>query len=129
MSDEYAERLGPTLAALRRNLGKTQGQMAKKAGVALSTYARHEMGQDAPTAKLLERYSREFGLKPDEFHRLHQLLLMARSRDAEGAGWWMALENHLILETQEDQSVRDKVREYGTLQSDILEVVLGRLRH
>lgn len=127
MSDEYAERLGPTLAALRANLGKTQGQMAKKAGVALSTYARHEMGQDAPTAKLLERYSREFGLMPADFYRVHQLLLLARAHDAEGAGWWMAFENQLILETQEDQAVRDKVRAFGTLQSDILEVVLGRL--
>lgn len=128
MKNEIAFRLGRTLAALRHNLGLTQGEIAKKADVAPSTYARHELGQDTPTARVLERYMRELGLKPAEFYQIHELLLLARARDAEGRGWWMALADQFEAEAEEAQLLRDKLKQFGALQSDILEVILGRAR-
>lgn len=128
MADTHAQRLGRTLAALRTNLGLTQATMAAAAGLATSTYARHEQGHEEPTAKVLERYMRELGLKPSEFYRVHESLLLARARHAEGPGWWMALENELADFTREDEAVREKLGQYSELQAEIFEVVLSRLR-
>lgn len=128
MKTEIAIRLGRTLAALRHNLGLTQGEFAKKAGVAASTYARHELGQDTPPAHVLANYMLQLGLKPAEFYQMHELLLLARTRDAEGRSWWMALAEQWQDPDREHEALREKLRQFGTIQSDILEVLLGRKR-
>lgn len=128
MKTEIAFRLGRTLAALRQNLGLTQAELAKKSGVAASTYARHELGQDTPPAHVLSNYMNQLGLKPAEFYQIHELLLLARTRDTEGRSWWMALADEWEDFDGEREVLREKLRQFGTIQSDILEVVLGRRR-
>lgn len=128
MKNEIAFRLGRTFAALRHNLGLTQGEFAKKSGVAASTYARHELGQDTPTAHVLTTYMLQLGLKPAEFYQIHELLLLARTRNAEGSSWWMALADEWEDIEGEREVLREKLRQFGTIQSDILEVLLGRRR-
>jgi transcriptional regulator with XRE-family HTH domain len=127
MKNDTAVRLGRTLAALRHNLGLTQTEFAKKAGVAASTYARHELGQDTPTAHVLNSYMNEVGLKVAEFYQVHELLFLARTRDAEGRGWWMALVEEGEDFEAEHEVLREKLRQFGNLQSDILEILLGKV--
>jgi transcriptional regulator with XRE-family HTH domain len=123
---EQARVLGATLAGLRRSLGLTQSDLAKKAGVAPSTYLRHERGVKAPNAKLLERYIRELGLTMTEFYGLHETLQRARDRNQIGPNWWRNPKPDARESDPIDELAKERFGQLAQLQADIYELLFHR---
>lgn len=55
--------LGDKLRRLRKAKGLTQGELAKKAGVGISTIVRYETGKNSPKVEILELITKELGAK------------------------------------------------------------------
>jgi|CXWL01.1.fsa_nt_gi transcriptional regulator with XRE-family HTH domain len=126
---EQALQLGATLAGLRRSLGLTQIELAEKAGVAPSTYLRHERGRKAPSEKLLERYIRELGFTMTEFTDLHHALQRARERNRMGPAWWRNPRPDAVEIDRVDELAKERFEQLGQLQADIYKLLFQRQRH
>lgn len=126
---EEAKLIGATLSGLRQSLGFTQLEMAQKAGVSPSTYLRHERGRKAPSAKLLERYTRELGFKMAEFYQLHDMLQRARARTKAVPEWWRSTDPGAPETHPEDEQVRERFgQQLAQLQADIYQLLFQRHR-
>jgi transcriptional regulator with XRE-family HTH domain len=120
--------LGRSLAALRRVVGLTQAQMAKKAKVSLSTYNRHESGREAPSARLLAAYARELGYLLAEFLQLHEVLERGRERFERGPSWWRNLPEAAQLENLQALETRKAFQEFETATSLLVERLRRQVR-
>lgn len=125
---EQALQLGATLAGLRRSLGLTQIELAKRAGVAPSTYLRHERGRKAPSERLLERYIRELGFTVAEFRELHQALQRARQRHETGPNWWRHPKPEPPGADRIEELARQSLEQMTQLQTNIYHLLFERRR-
>lgn len=81
--------LGARIAALRRQAGMNQGELAKKLGISPSTVGMYEQGRREPSAEMLVRLAETFSVStdflltgspaPPERERLESLLAHALS--------------------------------------------------
>lgn len=55
--------LGEKLRRLRKAQGLTQGELAEKVGVGISTIVRYETGKNSPKVEILELITKELGAK------------------------------------------------------------------
>ena len=86
---EVKEMLGARIAALRRQAGMNQGELAKKLGISPSTVGMYEQGRREPSAEMLVRLAEAFSVStdflltgspaPPERERLESLLAHALS--------------------------------------------------
>jgi transcriptional regulator with XRE-family HTH domain len=120
--------LGRTLAALRKIVGLTQAQMAKKAKVSLSTYNRHESGREAPNARLLVAYARELGYLLAEFLQLHEVLERGRERVQRGPNWWRNLSETARLENLQALEARQAIQEFEAATTVLIERLRRQVR-
>ncbi len=61
------EQLGKNIKKLRKKLGLTQAQVAKKADIHVNFFARIERGEENPTYETLEKLSKALEVKSSEF--------------------------------------------------------------
>lgn len=125
--EDDARAIGSTLQAVRRAVGLTQEEMAERCEVSASTYARHESGDDAPSARLMVRYSRELGLLQAEFFQVHDELQKARRRVRQGASWWRGLDRETLKAN--DRAVQDRrlMDQFSQTASRLLDAMHRRL--
>ena len=57
--------LGARIAALRRQAGMNQGELAKKLGISPSTVGMYEQGRREPSAEMLVRLAEAFSVSTD----------------------------------------------------------------
>lgn len=124
-----AKSLGVTLAALRKVAGFNQQEMAKRAGVSVSTYSRHESGREAPSMRLVAAYARELGYLLSEFLRLHEELHRSRRRVAQGTSWWRNLDQKTEVENLHALEARKALSEFEAVSSALIERFRRHLNH
>jgi transcriptional regulator with XRE-family HTH domain len=125
--EDDAKAIGSTLQSIRRAVGWTQEEMAERCDVSASTYSRHEAGEDAPSARLMVRYSRELGLLQAEFYRVHDELQKARRRVRQGASWWRGLDRETLRANDRAVSDRRLLDQFGQAAGRLMEAMQRRL--
>lgn len=61
------KQLGKNIKKLRKKLGLTQAQVAKKADIHVNFFARIERGEENPTYETLEKLAKALKVKSSEF--------------------------------------------------------------
>jgi transcriptional regulator with XRE-family HTH domain len=120
--------LALSLTAIRRAVGLTQEVLAERCGVSPSTVARHERGEDAPSAVLFLHYCREMGLLPAEFLRVHSDLVRARARLQEGRHWFDRLENEDLARVRPAFDDRDTAQLFANGAAEMFEALIRSLQ-
>lgn len=61
------KQLGKNIKKLRKKIGLTQAQVAKKADIHVNFFARIERGEENPTYETLEKLAKALKVKSSEF--------------------------------------------------------------
>lgn len=74
---ELKKKLGKRIQELRKNCGYTQAQLAELVGIATKSQSCIETGKNYPSAELIEKYAKVFGIEDDDVFEF------ANSKDTE----------------------------------------------